>query len=345
MSVARDALLRRERASVADVTADLPAEQRDSFWALLAGVDAAGTSKRYGNTLQHYVSFCARHRLVAVPAAPATVVQYLLHLQREDRVHGGTLRQYTAAIRRAHELAGFAAPQEQPVVSLAIRAYQRLTDTELTRLNRVPIDTAAVCSIVQYGASAARQGDWQKAIAAAAIVFQFVFFARSVTTRAQLMRHVQLEAQYIRVTLTREKGKRPAWRSLLFTRTVVDGLTQEHPFDFLLTVLRHQLARAAQFAFSYGQQAVSSHTLSQWWRDLPAAAGCSMPAVGRWTPHSGRSGGASAAIQAGAPSAAVQQRGGWQSAQQMHGYVHSVARHPADFLFFGHLSPLVRPFF
>lgn len=344
MSASGGALLRREHASVADITADLPPELRDDFWALLAGTDAPGTSQRYSGTLRHYVEFCAQRRLIAVPAAPATIVEYLLQLKKEGRVHGSTLRQYTAAIRRAHELAGYAPPQEQPIVALAVRAYQRLTDQVVGRLGRAPIDTGAVCSIVRLGAHAVSGNDWETARAAAAIVFQFVFFARSITTREQLMQHVQLDALQMRIMLTREKGKRPAWRTLLFTRVEIAGCDYEHPFDFLAAVLRHQLLTGAKFCFGVHQQAVTKEQLSQWWRQIPAAAGCTPPTLGRWTPHSGRSGGASAAIQAGAPSAAVQQRGGWLSQQQMHGYVHSVTRHPADFLFFGYLSPLVRPY-
>ena len=301
---------------------------------MVSGARAAGTNAAYDRAFKVFEEFCGVKGVSALPAAPATLADFLLELQRRDAVHGSSLRVYTAAIRAAHLLNGLTPPaEEQPVIQQQIRGFQRLTESRAHKLQRVPFTTEAAVKVTQYGLVALLKGDEQAALAAAAIIFQFVFLVRSVTACNQQIRHINVEAgRVMRVRLSLEKGKAAASRTLLFS----PPQSQFYPDPFeLLTGAVEIAARRGHIYWFGGEQPLSKYALSTWWREVPRAAGCSEPSEGRWMSHSARSGGASAALNAGIQDSVVQQRGGWKSSRAMLGYVYEVQRHPADRLFFG----------
>jgi integrase len=253
------------------------------------------------------------------------------------------MRLYLAAIRTAHDLAGFEAPQQHPLVAQVARGFARATDGQSRRLNRVPLTTAAAVAITAYGLSAFERGRLRDGVAAAALIFAFVFFARPATVRHQRVAHVSVRAGELRVRLSHEKGKLGPLRDQQFVQLQAQQ-TCPNPFLLLAKALAVARTSGAEYWFG-GSEPLPYATLREWWEAVPAAAGCAPPPVpGRWLPHSGRSGGASAALQAGAPDTVVQQRGGWKSSRAMLGYVYAVSRHPADHVFLGYLSPLVQPY-
>lgn len=337
--------LRQLRASAVDIAAELPVSDRDAFYALITGSRAAKSNQGYAQVYQRYLRFCDSRKLQPVPAAPATVVSYLLHLQRENRVHGGGVRQHMAAIKAAHELAGFVPPQDaSPLVKQSARGFSKATERNTKRLRRAPLTTDAALLITRYGLRALEQQRYNEAFAAAALVFGFCFFARASTVCQQQLCHVSVSegSAGMRVRLSSEKGKQGPERDQPFMRVQLSA-PWPHPYDLLAATYSVAAARNDLYWFG-GKAPLAYDTLREWWRSVPAAAGCSPPAGYQWLPHSARSGGASAAIQAGVPDIAVQARGGWLSSRAMQGYIFSVVRHPADYLFFGFLSPLVRPY-
>lgn len=250
-----------------------------------------------------------------------------------------------AAIRAAHELGGYEPPQQTyPLVRQTARGFTKLTEPLAQRLRRAPLTVDAALRITRFGLHALEQGRHDDAVAAAALVFGFCFFARASTVCQQQLCHVTVSGSDagMRVRLSTEKGKQGPERDQPFQRVQLPG-SWPQPYDLLAATYSLAVQRSDTYWFG-GSAPLPYDTLREWWSSVPAAAGCSPPQGYQWLPHSARSGGASAAIQAGVPDTAVQARGGWLSSRAMQGYIFTVLRHPADFLFFGFLSQSVRPY-
>ncbi|WP_022826279.1 tyrosine-type recombinase/integrase [Hymenobacter norwichensis] len=136
---------------------------------------AANTERAYTSDLKSYVTFCEQHGLQAVPADVDTLTEYVAHLAsekpesapREGRgkkkgqqpltgPHAlATIKRHLAAIRKAHQLAGYKLPATLDALNLVMEGITRtlgkrqvqaqaFTVEELKQaIRRIDLDTSA----------------------------------------------------------------------------------------------------------------------------------------------------------------------------------------------------------
>lgn len=108
--------------------------------------DAPATLRAYATDLKHYEAWCARHGLIALPAAPDVVGAYLAAAGEGYAMQ--TLRRRVAAIARASGVAGHPLDTKHPAIRETLRGIGRihgsrgrrssaLTTVELKKLSRV----------------------------------------------------------------------------------------------------------------------------------------------------------------------------------------------------------------
>lgn len=313
----------------------LPQADRDVLLPLLRGHLAAGTLRQYEHALSAFWSFCAAAALAPLPASVVTVLRFLVHLQRADRVHGKSVKVYVAAIHKVHDLVGAASPTDEPLVRAAIAGFKRCTASASVKLVRRPLRVDDAYKLVLVGLRAAAAGDWRTMRACAVVIFQFIFFARARTAAAQLVQHVHCDDAGLRVTLSLEKGKDAASRTLEFPNREYPGLGGNPPFRLLQLWVQHQRRLAVTWLFGDPADRVPSRAIvDDSWRLALRKAGIAQEERA-YLPHSARSGGASAALALGASTLVVAQRGGWLSTDSAVSYVYPVHRSLYDVWFFG----------
>mgnify|MGYP003887725775 CR=1 FL=1 len=310
---------------------------------LLGGSLAQSTVKQYAASLALVHRFCKQSDAAVVPMAPATLLRFLMWLKSGDRVHGGTVRKYVAAVVKVHEWMALPSPLADPVVRAAVRGFQRITRPRTVRLDRVPLLLRDMRQIVAAGLKAVRDGRWPVAEACAAVLWQFIFFARASTLVAQRLDGVEFSQNVLVVRLSYEKGDAEPGRRVSFGCAKVHSwlADEPHPFFLLRTWIEWRKSRGGVYLLSGPRR--QHEYVSQLWR-VACEAAAVQPVSGRYLPHSARSGGASAAAAAGVSDTVLQVRGGWRSAGTLRSYVYEVSRHKADILYFGELAPTVVPF-
>ncbi len=99
------------------------------------------TERAYAHDWGDFATFCTRHGLEALPAAPQTLALYLKALEtRRSRSPAGiragtvglslpTLRRRLAAIASRHAMAGLETPTDHPLVRKLLRRYSRSRGT------------------------------------------------------------------------------------------------------------------------------------------------------------------------------------------------------------------------
>jgi site-specific recombinase XerD len=105
---------------------------------------AANTERAYTSDLKSYVAFCEQHGLQALPADVDTLTEYVAHLaseKPEPAPKGGrgkkgqqpltgphalaTIKRHLAAIRKAHQLAGYRLPATLDALNLVMEGITR----------------------------------------------------------------------------------------------------------------------------------------------------------------------------------------------------------------------------
>jgi len=106
---------------------------------------APATERAYAHDWRDFETFCDRHRLGALPAAPQTLALYLKSLEtRRSRSPAGiragtaglalpTLRRRLAAIASRHASAGLETPTAHPLVRKLLRRYSRTRGTAVQK--------------------------------------------------------------------------------------------------------------------------------------------------------------------------------------------------------------------
>ena len=303
---------------------------------MITGSLASSTLQQYLSSFERVAQFCATRGLATLPMAPSSVLAFLAHLGREDQVHGSTLRKYTGAIRKVHEWAGVACPLDNAVVKAAVVGFQRSTKGRAVKLDRVPLLLGHAQAVVTTGLQAVKQGAWSVVEYCAVVIWQFVFFWRASSLVQQRLEGVELGDKVIDVLVSFEKVGSLAGRRVSFVRLAPAGMESvPHPFDLLAAWIRRRLRSGDKLLLT----SPSYEYVVECWSNAVALTGIVAPLRGRYLPHSGRSGGASAASAAGAPDTVLMVRGGWQSAATLRSYVVETRRHMYDVLYFGFLTP------
>lgn len=96
-----------------EITATIPPSeistveaQRIQGYARAAKADS--TKRAYVSDMKRFAEWCANHELVAMPAAPETVIRFIVEMAESRKVT--TLERYPASINTSHRARGFARP-------------------------------------------------------------------------------------------------------------------------------------------------------------------------------------------------------------------------------------------
>lgn len=113
---------------------------------------APATERAYAHDWSDFETFCDRHRLGALPAAPQTLALYLKSLEtRRSRSPAGirartaglalpTLRRRLAAIASRHASVGLETPTDHPLVRKLLRRYSRTRGTAVQKKEALLIE-------------------------------------------------------------------------------------------------------------------------------------------------------------------------------------------------------------
>ncbi|MHB1000026.1 MAG: tyrosine-type recombinase/integrase [Armatimonadota bacterium] len=82
------------------------------------------TRRAYRTLWRQFDSWCDYQRFEALPASPETVVSYLIYIAKEGR-KASTVNSTRAAIRLAHQSAGFPDPTDTPIVKQTLKGIRR----------------------------------------------------------------------------------------------------------------------------------------------------------------------------------------------------------------------------
>jgi len=117
---------------------------------------APATERAYAHDWDDFATFCGRHALEPLPAAPQTLALYLKALEtRRSRSPAGvragsvglslpTLRRRLAAIASRHATAGLETPTDHPLVRKLLRRYSRSRGTAVRKKDPLLIDRLPV---------------------------------------------------------------------------------------------------------------------------------------------------------------------------------------------------------
>ena len=85
------------------------------------------TQKTYVSVQHQYISFCEQNKLVAIPAAEATVLLFIAFLHNDRNIKGQSISCYVSAIRHMHVINGFNFPSESYRIIAAIKGAKSLS--------------------------------------------------------------------------------------------------------------------------------------------------------------------------------------------------------------------------
>eukprot|EP00698_Gefionella_okellyi_P009382 TRINITY_DN237_c1_g1_i6.p1 TRINITY_DN237_c1_g1~~TRINITY_DN237_c1_g1_i6.p1 ORF type:complete len:958 (+),score=104.93 TRINITY_DN237_c1_g1_i6:1820-4693(+) len=328
---------------------NLSPDVRDRLLDLALQKYAPKTRSNYAAKLDYFVRFCEDRGVPFLPASVETCIEYLLHLQDLDRVHGNSITPYFTVINQLHSMSGINPPSEHPLLRAAIAGFRHASARPSLVADRTYLSIPDAHKITLTGLRALHQGDMALATACALVIFSFVFFWRASTAGAQLLDDVTTSRDDIVVRLTFEKrwtlGK--VHRILSFQqKRHPDGDFGGHPFDFLLKfiVARRRVPTGHLLFSTTSTKRMLSHSIvNEMWQLAVNAAGVQPPLGQRLLPHSGRKGGPTAAACAGVDSTVLAARGGWKEQKSILSYVQPATRHHLDYMYIGFLSSTVRP--
>jgi len=291
---------------------------------LASSATATSTARVYAHAWRTFVAFCEREGEVALPATRISVGRWLA--ERAAAGGGGSVRRDVAAIRDRHLAVGVPDPtgdmwvQRVAAGSLRLAAAQRETQAE-----RQALPTSVVAHLVQHvpawlGVGANRGGpgraEEEQVVAlrdAAMVALGLRLMRRGAELAALRVDDVEDRGdEGLMVTVRRSKTDQLATGLRLPVDATGGGSC---PVGLLRRwlVVRHMLAdrgdnRGALFVSVRGGS-LSTSAISSIVRRSATAAGLE----GRFSAHSMRIGGATAALGAGASIDAIRAIGGWSS--------------------------------
>lgn len=118
-----------------------------SVRAYLAAEKASNTRKGYASDWADFSAWCSAAELSSLPAEPATVARYLAHLADGGR-KSSTIQRRVAAIRSAHQAAGFEPPTNTEGVKATMRGIRRTLQSKPTR--KKPTTAALLSKVLEH---------------------------------------------------------------------------------------------------------------------------------------------------------------------------------------------------
>ena len=271
------------------------------------------TRRAYARQWQRWTAWCAQQGRTPLPATAETLAEYVTHLTSGDRpASPATVEQALAAIRTRHRAAGYAGQPDTTAARLLLRGYRRRRAAQGRRARQAPpIGIAELRAMVAAADPATPAGLRDRVL----LVLGLALMARrselvaldwaDLTETAEglvvLIRASKTDQGARGVEVAVPYGAHPdtcpvrlvrAWRDLLATHGITDG-------PVLRSVDRHGRLGGR----------LSGDGLHRIVRAAAVRAGLPDPA--RYSAHSLRAGGATAAYRAGAPVSTIAAHGRW----------------------------------
>ena len=314
---------------------------------LLARGRSEGTQGSYAGKWAKFVKFCTGVQreaglcaLRSLPARPSTVLCYVAWLC-DQGIKETSLNPYVSAINQAHADMGYPKPAVGDQFRLLRKGYARFEGERIEPVARVAIPAAAIDAVIDLGM---RTDDMQVLREAAAVVLGFAFFHRGDTGHKLLNRQISVHARGISLS--------PRAKTLPLNRASPMTRPESPTFDPESRVLR-LLQRWSTFAQSYQRPESSFWALPQetsktfpatvidlWLKRSLSRVGWDAQPGEKFTGHSLRKGGASAANAIGVSLHAIMAFGMWKSLAAVQLYIsHLVTADLPENRFFGWMLP------
>lgn len=332
------------------------ADDRTTWTTLTRGALTDNTWTSYDGKFGAFHTFCEQHGLRSLPASQTTVLRYVMHLYREDRVHGSSIQPYLSAINRVHRDLNLPAPADGHLVATAKRGFVRLHErapvsrpgdvSAPTRSIRSPVPAALAFRALQHGL--ATSDDFVR-ICCAVVIHAFLFAARaSSVVGVPVSAYVFDSSQSLTF---REDARKTGGPSRVMRVPFISASAHTpHPLVLLHRHYQRRLHdcarrgtspdRIALFAHPQLPRSSASVFVSAALDVVLRAVDFTVPPGVSFSSHSLRSGAATAAIAAGASLPAVMAWCGWKSMSSAQRYIDPTA-HASDAasLFFSFLRP------
>ena len=314
---------------------------------LLAHGRTSGTQRSYADKWAKFVHFCTTvqreagcRSLCPLPAKPSTVVCYIAWLS-EQKIKEKSLNPYKSAINQAHSDMGYRKPAEGDQLRLLRKGYAALEGHGVDPVARVPVPAAAIDEVLDLGL---RTDEMPVLRACAAVVLAFAFFHRGDTGHKLLARHISVHAHGISISpraktlplnvaypLTRFESARfdpesRVWR--LLKKWQDYAKTYQKPDSSFWALPRETAKR------------FPATIIDTWLKSCLLAVGRKPQPGEKYSGHSLRKGGASAANAVGVQLPAIMAFGVWKSLAAAQLYISPlVTADLAAFRFFGWMLP------
>ena len=314
---------------------------------LLAHGRTSGTQRSYADKWAKFVHFCTTvqreagfRSLCPLPAKPATVVCYIAWLS-EQGIKEKSLNPYKSAINQTHSDMGLRKPAEGDQLRLLRKGYAELEGHGVDPVARVPVPAAAIDEVLDLGL---RTDEMPVLRACAAVVLAFAFFHRGDTGHKLLARHISVHAHGISISpraktlplnvaypLTRFESARfdpesRVWR--LLKKWQDYAKTYQKPDSSFWALPRETAKR------------FPATIIDTWLKSCLLAVGRKPQPGEKYSGHSLRKGGASAANAVGVQLPAIMAFGVWKSLAAAQLYISPlVTADLAAFRFFGWMLP------
>ena len=272
---------------------------------LIRAARAGSTWMRYDQLWRGFAAFCDINSVTCLPATPDTVVLYLVHLVNSGR--GASAGAVLAAVKASHLEAELPDPTSARSVKLAAEGAARLAaEVKPWPRERLPFPVEALRLFLKSPAFREPLGLRDAALLAVGLRLML----RPGELTKMKMADLRFEEGGVLVRLGRTKADQKAERRPVF----IEEVSARHcPVKLSRELIRRRKAEGATDSnlvfVSHSGTSLSSSAVTSIVRRVAELAGVK----GRFSGHSLRIGGASAALAGGLSVDQVKAVGGWKS--------------------------------
>jgi hypothetical protein len=300
---------------------------------MLGAAHADSTLTSYTSAWNQFHTFCRARGLASLPATPETVALYIAHLYDKGTIQPSSAAPYLSAINTAHCSLGHAPPADCELVRQARMGWRRLTHAEpgAQRVRTLPLPASIALRALRETAAVPMVGD-PRALALQMRPLLFVALSFAILLRAgsgvSLTRLdvavVGGDERGVRVLPSVIKGgqtapQKPLPKSLptAHVAALADAIMRYRTLTGMAWTRARATPPAAASRTSFwllpGEDLSGSESTiaNRWLREALDRLSVAAPSGGKYTSHSMRKGGASAAFAAGLSLAAICALGDW----------------------------------
>lgn len=271
------------------------------------------TQRSYMSKFRFFLTYCQAHGRAPLPAAPSTIVGYILWEQQRRALKPPSLQKYLSAVGSVHRVAGYDDPTSHFIVKLCVYGYRQWALEEAggeLALQRMPLFASYILQVCDLGLSTANA---YLRIQCAGLVLGYILFNRPGA--AACMRHCDLnftshglEMQVVDFKMALRTGR----ERHAFTVPIdcTPGAVDRPAALIRLVWDQHRAAGRAPEALLFADPSLPAPTrlfhlaarcTNAWMRNLLTHLPIAAPLGGVYQGHSVRSGAATEAYALGIP--------------------------------------------